>query len=89
MLHLLCREDGLNSNSSAAGIGSDWFEGALVRPDIVLSDVARAINSSNVPKVCLFLPSALCAHYSMLRAPKHLPNAVGHCGSQLRQHCQL
>ena len=68
MLHLLCREDGLNSNSSAAGIGSDWFEGALVRPDIVLSDVARAINSSNVPKVCLFLPSALRAQYSVLRA---------------------
>ena len=46
-----CREDGLNSNSSLAGIGSDWFEGALVRPDQVLSDMARALNSSAVPKV--------------------------------------
>ena len=45
-----CREDGLNSNSSI-GIGSDWFEGALVRPDLVLSDVARALNSSAVPQV--------------------------------------
>lgn len=47
-----CREDGLNSNSSS-GIGSDWFEGALVRPDLVLSDVARALNSSAVPQVCI------------------------------------
>ena len=46
------REDGLNSNSSVAGIGSDWFEGALVRPDLVLSDMARALNSSAVPQVC-------------------------------------
>ena len=45
------REDGWNSNSSVAGIGSDWFEGALVRPDLVLSDIARALNSSAVPKV--------------------------------------
>ncbi|KAL3130726.1 hypothetical protein ABBQ38_000073 [Trebouxia sp. C0009 RCD-2024] len=43
------REDGWNANSSVAGIGSDWFEGALVRPDLVLSDVARALNSSAVP----------------------------------------
>lgn len=45
------REDGLLSNSSISGIGLDWFEGALVRPDNVLSDVAHAINSSSVPKV--------------------------------------
>ena len=45
------REDGLNSNISSV-IGSDWFEGALVRPDLVLSDVARALNSSAVPQVC-------------------------------------
>ena len=49
------REDGLLTNSSALysgyGLGDDWFEGALLRPDLVLSDVARAINSSNVPQV--------------------------------------
>ena len=45
-----CREDGLNSNISGS-IGSDWFEGALVRPDLVLSDVARALNSSAIPQV--------------------------------------
>ena len=45
------REDGWNSNSSVLGIGSDWFEGALVRPDLVLSDVARALNSTAIPKV--------------------------------------
>ncbi|DBA71969.1 hypothetical protein WJX79_005778 [Trebouxia sp. C0005] len=48
------REDGLLTNSSALyngyGLGDDWFEGALLRPDLVLSDVARAINSSNVPQ---------------------------------------
>lgn len=51
---LLLREDGLLTNSSALyngyGLGDDWFEGALLRPDLVLSDVARAINSSNVPQ---------------------------------------
>jgi len=51
---LLLREDGLLTNSSALyngyGLGDDWFEGALLRPDIVLSDVARAINSSNIPQ---------------------------------------
>ncbi len=50
-----CREDGLLTNSTALyngyGLGDDWFEGALLRPDIVLSDVARAINSSSVPMV--------------------------------------
>lgn len=48
------REDGLLTNSSALysgyGLGDDWFEGALLRPDLVLSDIARAINSSNVPQ---------------------------------------
>lgn len=46
------REDGLLSNSSSSGIGLDWFEGALVRPDNVLSDVAHAINASSVSRVC-------------------------------------
>lgn len=54
MCVLLAREDGLLTNSSALysgyGLGDDWFEGALLRPDIVLSDVARTINSSNVPQ---------------------------------------
>lgn len=56
---VLYREDGWNANSSVAGIGSDWFEGALVRPDLVLSDVARALNSSAVPGVCTY-SSPLC-----------------------------
>ena len=57
---LFLREDGLLTNSSALyngyGLGDDWFEGALLRPDLVLSDVARAINSSNVPQASTSSP---------------------------------
>lgn len=40
------REDGLLSYSDAAGYGLDWFEGAIARPDAVLTDVVRAANPS-------------------------------------------
>lgn len=63
---MLLREDGLLTNSSALyngyGLGDDWFEGALLRPDLVLSDVARAINSSNVPQAS----SSFCASFLLL-----------------------
>lgn len=62
------------SNSSTSGIGLDWFEGALVRPDNVLSDVAHAINSSSVARVsheCIVqqrhLLSATCAIQSIMQ----------------------
>ena len=82
-----CREDGLNSNSSF-GIGSDWFEGALVRPDLVLSDVANALNSSAVPQVCkahsLFKTcyfgskGTLCPHRAPNCACATKPKLIGH-----------
>jgi hypothetical protein len=43
------REDGLLSNGTS-GYGLDWFEGALIRPDKVLTDMVRAVQPKSLPK---------------------------------------
>lgn len=41
------REDGLLSYSDAAGYSLDWFEGAIARPDAVLTDIVRAASPAS------------------------------------------
>lgn len=61
------REDGLISSDG----GLDWFEGAIARPDKVLSDVVRAV------QVGAALPNAMSQKYTWIRSINEVPTVVG------------
>ena len=46
------REDGLVGPGPSFGL--DWFEGAIVRPDLVLEDFAAAVDTALSPVGCYF-----------------------------------
>lgn len=61
------REDGLISVDG----GLDWFEGAIARPDKVLSDIVRAV------QVGAALPNAMSQKYTWIRSINEAPTVVG------------